>query len=89
MSARYETVVARVIERINAGRVLKAYNALAHEDTTVGPYSEAVDRGNRFAVIGWRNRWPANEVRTAREAAELFVDRVGTGRAREAVLASL
>lgn len=89
MSARYNTIVSRVVERLNAGRILMAHNALAHEDTTVGPYTEAVDRGFHFAVIGWRGRCPSGEARTAREAAELFVDRVGTGRAREAVLKSL
>lgn len=51
MGKRYDEAVARVRERIEQGQVLTAYNALAHEDTTVGPYQTAVDWGVRYSVI--------------------------------------
>ena len=80
--------VARVVAVIERRVVLTAHNALDHEDTTVGPYGEAVDRGIRFACIGVRGRCPEQRTRTAREAAEVFVDRVGTGRANTAARAA-
>ncbi len=85
---RYQTTVARVVAVIERRVVLTAHNALDHEDTTVGPYGEAVDRGIRFACIGVRGRCPEQRTRTAREAAEVFVDRVGTGRANTAARAA-
>ena len=84
---RYQTTVARVVAVIERRIVLIAHNALDHEDTTVGPYGEAVDRGIRFACIGVRGRSPEQRTRTAREAAEIFVDRVGTSRANTAARA--
>lgn len=84
---RHETTVARVAAVIADGCVLTAHNAVDHEDTTVGPYHEAVDRGVRYACIGVRGRRP--ELREARavDAAEGFVGRVGTGRANDAARA--
>lgn len=81
-----DKAAARVTEAIKAGRILTAYAPLTHEDTTVGPYKEAVDAGKRFAVIGVKTghitRWA-----TAEEAAWAFVvDRVGSTRAREAAM---
>lgn len=63
-----EKAALRVVEALKEGRVLRAHNALSHETTTVGGYNEAVDRGIRWAVIGWRT---GNEtlVRTAEQAA--------------------
>lgn len=49
---RFEVTVARVAQLIEAGKVLVASNVLAREETSVGPYREAVDRGIRFACIG-------------------------------------
>ena len=37
-------------------KVLVAYNQRDHEETSVGPYTEAVDRGYRFACIGDKGR---------------------------------
>lgn len=82
--SRHETTVARVAAVISAGVVLTAHNALQHEDTTVGPYHEAVDRGVRFACIGVRGRAPERRESRAVDAAEAFVARVGTGRANDA-----
>lgn len=78
-----ETAAARVAAAMERGFVLVAHNALAREDTTAGPYHEAVDRGIRFAVIGWRS---GREFRCAdaSSAAAEFVGRVGSTRAREA-----
>jgi len=84
MSKHYNSAVSKVLAKLNEGAILSAHNALDHEDTTVGPYTEAVDRGMRFAVIGWRGKRPQIECRTALEAAQYFVDRVGHTRAREA-----
>lgn len=77
---------ARVVECLKAGKVLKAYSPITHEDLTVGPYQEAVDTGKRFAIIGTKTdyitRWA-----TAEEAAGAFVaGRVGSTRAREAAI---
>lgn len=85
MGKHYTSAVSKVLAKLSTGAILTAHNALDHEDTTVGPYTEAVDRGARYAVIGWRGK-RYSEVRTAREAAEIFVDRVGTTRARESAL---
>lgn len=82
--SRHEITVARVAAVITAGVVLTAHNALQHEDTTVGPYHEAVDRGIRFACIGVRGRAPERREARAVDAAEAFVERVGTGRANDA-----
>jgi hypothetical protein len=84
---RHETAVARVAEFIGTGRVLVAYNALANEDATVGPYSEAVDQGIRFACLSVKGRVSDRHTTTAEDAAECFVERVGTTRANEAAKA--
>lgn len=83
-----DKAVARVVDVLARGKILKAYSPLDHEDVTVGPYHEAVDRGNRFAVIGWRGQSPQRVFRTALEAAHSFVGRVGSTRAREAAIYS-
>lgn len=72
--------VALCIER---GHVLHSHNALVHEDTTVGPYREAVDRWNRYAVIGVRGKSPEALFKTPIEAAYVFVERVGSTRAND------
>jgi hypothetical protein len=81
---RHETTVARVAQIISTGRVLVAYNALANEDATVGPYSEAVDKGIRFACLSVKGRRSDCHTQTAEDAASVFVQRVGTTRANEA-----
>jgi len=85
---RHEITVARVAAVIARAVVLTAHNALDHEDTTVGPYHEAVDRGVRFACIGARGRAPERREVRADAAAEAFVARVGAGRANEAAMAA-
>jgi hypothetical protein len=90
---RNETAVARVAQLIQAGVVLVAHNALDHEDTSVGPYHEAVDRGYRFAVIGDKGRAEqrcgvSREHTTAENAAWGFVNRVGSTRANDAAKAA-
>jgi len=82
--SRHETTVARVAAVISRSLVLTAHNAILHEDTTVGPYHEAVDRGVRYACIGTRGRAPERRESRADAAAEAFVDRVGTSRANDA-----
>lgn len=91
--SRNETAVARVAQLISAGLVLVAHNALDHEDTSVGPYREAVDRGFRFAVIGDKGRAEAKlgvgrEFTTAENAAWGFINRVGSTRANDAAKAA-
>jgi hypothetical protein len=86
---RNEIAIARVAQVIAAGHVLVAHNALAGEDTTVGPYSEAVDRGIRFACIGVKGRTPDRHTATADFAAGCFVmERVGSSRANDAAKAA-
>lgn len=85
MGIRFERTLNAVTKALKAGTVLKAYNALDREDTTTGPYREAVDSGMRFAVVGWQQRHVQFECRTAKEAAEIFINRVGTSRALAAV----
>ncbi len=85
---RHEITVARVSAVISRAIVLTAHNALDHEDTTVGPYHEAVDCGVRFACIGSRGRAPERREARADAAAEAFVARVGAGRANEAARAA-
>lgn len=85
---RHETTVARVAQCIEAKIVLVAHNALDHEDTTVGPYSEAVDRGIRFACLSVKGKAPDRFAATAQNAADGFVSRVGTTRANEAAKAA-
>ena len=86
MPSHNEKAIARVVARLNEGRTLKAYNALDHEDTTIGPYTEAVNRGFHFAVIGWKTG-RTSLFKTAEDAAYLFVvTKVGSTRAREASL---
>lgn len=82
--SRHETTVARVSAVIARSIVLTAHNAILHEDTTVGPYHEAVDRGVRFACIGVRGRAPERRESQADAAAEAFISRVGSGRANDA-----
>jgi hypothetical protein len=84
--SRFDKVVLSVTKAIESGRILRAYNALDREDTTVGPYKTAVDIGVDYVVIGWRGIRLQHESRSARDAALHFVERVGEGRAREAAL---
>lgn len=86
--SRHETTVARVAQAITAGIVLTAHNAVAHEDATVGPYHEAVDRGIKFACLSTKGRAPERMARTAEDAADGFVCRVGSTRANDAVMAA-
>lgn len=92
--SRDETAATRVTQLIEAGRVLVAHNARDHEETSVGPYREAVDRGYRFACIGDKGRADgllhrgAREHRTAESAAWTFLERVGSTRANEAARAA-
>lgn len=79
--------ILKVEAALQAGKILRAYNALDREETTAGSYTEAVDRGFRFAVIGWAGKCPQTATTTAYEAAAIFVGRVGCSRAREAALA--
>lgn len=81
--SRHETTVARVAQLITAGVVLVARNAVAHEDATVGPYHEAVDRGIRFACLSTKGRAPERMAKTAEDAADGFVSRVGSTRAND------
>lgn len=86
---RNEIAIARVAQVIKAGHVLIAHNAMDSEDTTVGTYHEAVDRGIRFACIGVKGRAPERRTATAEDAAECFVmERVGSSRANEAAKAA-
>jgi hypothetical protein len=89
---RYQITVARVIEAIEAGRVLTGDDVLSRCRRTVGPYQEAVDRGIRFAVLVEAPRLlpspPEHRLALALGAAEHFVDAVGTTRANEAVHAA-
>ena len=80
----HENAVARVTQLISLGHVLCASNAVAGEKATVGTFSEAVDRGIRFACISVRGRTSEQHTKTADDAANIFVSRVGTGRANEA-----
>lgn len=50
-------------------------------------YQTAINRGQRFAVIGWRGRAHDAMTVTAEDAARIFIDRVGTSRARLAARA--
>lgn len=82
-----EKAAAKVEAEIVSGNVLVAYSALDRGDFSVGPYTEAVDRGFRFAVIGnGRTASRQREFRTAKEAAYSFVNTVGSTRAREAAI---
>lgn len=85
---RHETTVARVAQVIKANIVLTAHNAVAHEKTTVGPYHEAVDRGIRFACLSTKGRAPERMARSAEDAADGFVARVGGSRANDAAKAA-
>lgn len=75
-----EKAAAAVAAALTKGAVVRGYDALGYQLTTVGRYSEAVDRGVRFAVISWRT---GAELRahSALEAAAAFVGRVGSTRA--------
>jgi hypothetical protein len=86
--SRNEVAIARVAQVIEAGRVLVAYNALANEDATVGTYHEAVDRGIRFACLSVKGRTTDQHTKTALDAAEVFVMRVGSTRANDAAKAT-
>jgi hypothetical protein len=86
---RNEIAIARVAQVIAAGHVLVAHNAMHGEDTTVGIYHEAVDRGIRFACIGVKGRAVERHTTTADDAAECFVmERVGSSRANDAAKAA-
>lgn len=85
---RHETTVARVAQIIKAGTVLVAHNAVAHEDATVGPYHEAVDRGIKFACLSTKGRAPERMAKSAEDAADGFVCRVGSTRANDAAKAA-
>jgi hypothetical protein len=86
---RNDIAIARVAQVIAAGHVLVAHNSLRGEDTTIGPYQEAVDRGIRFACIGVRGRAHEEHTRTAQDAAWCFVmERVGSSRANDAAKAA-
>ena len=86
---RNEVAIARVAQVISAGHVLVAHNALAHEDTTIGTYHEAVDSGVRFAVLGLKANTTSAFVVSAEDAAEIFVmQRVGSSRANDAAKAA-
>ena len=79
----------RVVAAITKGLILTAYAPLTAEETTVGPYNEAIDRGIRFATIGWATKRVGaceRRTQTAQEAADIFVGRVGSTRAREAAI---
>lgn len=80
-----QKAVTKIQEALKAGRVLRAYNQLDHQETTVGQYIEAVDRGFRFAVIGYGYKASQVEFRTIQEAAYSFVCRVGAARAVGAI----
>lgn len=84
MGKHYDSARDAVQAAIENRKVLTAYDSLRGQETTVGPYTEAVDRGFRFAVIGCGRAGGQSEHRTARDAAERFVDLVGHTRAREA-----
>lgn len=77
---RYAKAVGRVAACLERGGIVKAYNALDHEETSVGPYHEAVG-GSKYAVIG-RVRFLSTQSLVG--AAMYFVDLVGTTRARAA-----
>ncbi len=83
MPTNDEKAAARVEAAIKQDVTLHAWNALDREDTSVGPYHEAVDRGMQYAVFGKSRRDVFN---TADGAAWCFVRRVGSTRAREAAL---
>ena len=78
----------RVIEAVKAGQVLKASDVLRRDELTVGAFSEAVDRGARFAIIGWRTG-QTTTFRTLEEAAWTFVAKVGSTRARDAAITGM
>jgi hypothetical protein len=84
MGKHHDSARAAVEAALKQSRILTAYDHLRHHDTTVGHYTEAVDRGYRFAVIGWGRNGNQTECRTASQAAETFIELVGTTRAREA-----
>ena len=85
---RHETTVARVAQLIAAGVVLTAHNAVAREESTVGPYHEAVDRGIKFARLSTKGRAPERMARSAEDAADGFVSRVGSTRANDSAKAA-
>lgn len=80
---RYAKAVGRVAACLERGGIVKAYNALDREETSVGGWREAVDRGNRYAVIG-KVRFLSTHSLVG--AAMYFVDLVGTTRARAAAI---
>ena len=90
----HEKAVARIAQLITASKVLVAYNQRDHEETSVGPYTEAVDRGYRFACIGDKGRADGllqrgnREHRSAESAAQVFIERVGSTRAMAAARAA-
>lgn len=85
--SRIETCIYRCADAIANGFILTAYNALGHEDTTCGPYHEAVEpehiwQRKHFAITA---KGDICSYSSAPEAASSFVGRVGTGRALEAI----
>lgn len=80
----YQRAVARVAACIERGHVLRASDVVHREDSTVGPYHEAVDRGYRYAVISWKARTEDARTYRAIDAADHFVSRVGNARANDA-----
>lgn len=80
-----ETIRQKVTTALLAKRVLKTYKTkrgTGRKSVTVGPYHRATDRGHVYAVIIGGDATPYEY---AQQAAEAFVDYVGTKLAREAL----
>jgi hypothetical protein len=78
---KHEISASILVENaIKKGNILIAYDALNRKMTSVGPYQTAVPCDKNFAIFGAYDR----EYKTAEEAADFFVAKVGSTRAREA-----
>lgn len=79
---RFDAAALKVKIAIENGAILIAHNAVAHEDVSVGTYVEAVNRGNRFAVL---SKSQDSILHLSWQAALKFVSLVGTTRAVQSI----
>ena len=76
-----ESASKRVIEALDKGFILTAYDSINRKETSCGPYRTAVEGNEKFAVFGKTELTFSNSY----EASEAFINLVGYPRAREAV----
>ena len=86
-----EKATNRVAKAIAAKHILAAYSPTLCQSLSIGTYNQAVDIGNRFAILGGGSRYTRNVpvelvFKTAEEAAHCFVSLVGSTRAREVAI---